>query len=363
MDVYAALKSLRLYLVIILSCPLIAFANDVKIQGTFLHTVQASQQYVEPRTSVQALQIPLLKIYLSPKARAKLFSSLRGQSFSAYPVADKNELPEAVDLGMANVPVLNQGIHGSCVTFAAVAALDAILKKGDYVSSLCSLQLGRYLESYGYISSGWDGSFGASVLSQLSGFGFMSKEKQQQVGCGLLKEYPLLDKDRGEPMSTQEFHQFSESLTQNQIAWNHILDVYESLEDGVDKTKVLLQVKRALNHGDRLVFGTLLADYERGLAGAVGSYKAFNDTWVLSAEILENLQHHPQYAGHEMLIIGYDDAAIAKDDHGHVHQGLLKVRNSWGKRIGDQGDFYISYDYFNLLALEIQRVRSLIKEE
>lgn len=40
-----------------------------------------------------------------------------------------NKSKGAVDIGMANVPVLDQGAYGTCVTFAATAALDARLKK------------------------------------------------------------------------------------------------------------------------------------------------------------------------------------------------------------------------------------------
>ncbi len=38
--------------------------------------------------------------------------------------------PEKVELGMNGVPVLNQGMHGTCVTFAVTAAVDAALGKG-----------------------------------------------------------------------------------------------------------------------------------------------------------------------------------------------------------------------------------------
>ena len=67
-------------------------------------------------------------------------------------------LPKRILLGMNNVPVLDQGSHGTCVTFAITAAIDAALSKGDYISQLCQLELGTYLEPMGYSVSGWDGS-------------------------------------------------------------------------------------------------------------------------------------------------------------------------------------------------------------
>jgi C1A family cysteine protease len=59
-----------------------------------------------------------------------------------------------------------------------------------------------------------------------------------------------------------------------------------------------------------------------------------------------------------MIITGYDNNATAIDTQGRVHKGLLTLRNSWGNKVGDQGDFYMSYDYFKALALEVQRIRS-----
>jgi C1A family cysteine protease len=43
--------------------------------------------------------------------------------------------------------------------------------------------------------------------------------------------------------------------------------------------------------------------------------------------------------GHEMIIIGYNDNAK-----------VLKLRNSWGPDRGDNGDFYMSYDYYQLMV-------------
>jgi len=58
------------------------------------------------------------------------------------------------------------------------------------------------------------------------------------------------------------------------------------------------------------------------------------------------------------VITGYDDLAVAIDDQGRIHKGLLTLRNSWGKNVGDHGDFYMSYDYFKLLVLEVQQINS-----
>ena len=118
------------------------------------------------------------------------------------------------------MPVLNQGMHGSCVTFATTAAIDASIGDGDYVSQLCSLQLGNYLERYGYGVSGWDGSWARFVLSQIESFGFVSKEYEASTGCGGLTEYPTYDEDTpGTYTSLEEYSQASEALRTYGIMW------------------------------------------------------------------------------------------------------------------------------------------------
>ena len=68
-----------------------------------------------------------------------------------------------VDLGMANVPVLDQGAYGTCVTFSSTAALDAILAQGDFVSQQCSLEL-----DYGLNNDYWDGAYYPSQIIDTS---------------------------------------------------------------------------------------------------------------------------------------------------------------------------------------------------
>ena len=344
-----------------LICPIGGFAQEL-FEGTVIKNVQLPQIHHSSRLAADPIEhqdIALMQVHFSDTVKHRMVSRFadKPQSPTLLQIDDAN--PSAVDLGMDTVPVLNQGIHGSCVTFAATAAIDAILKKGDYVSQLCSLQLGRHIQSYGYVASGWEGGLGAVILAQIEAFGFMTKNNQREIGCGHLTEYPLLKNDLGQEMVLSDFHQYSESMVQNRIGWSNLVDIFQSIHDDIDGNKVLNQVKQSLIHGDRLIFGVLLADYDKGLAGAVGAHKVFNDTWVITPEIINDLKQNPQFAGHEMLIVGYDDNAIAKDENGREYRGLIKVRNSWGDRIGDQGNFYMSYDYFRALVIELQRIRQI----
>ncbi|MDQ5884685.1 MAG: Peptidase [Pseudomonadota bacterium] len=342
------MKGLKFLGTIIFFMVKVAWSDDVEVKGVILQPTLAHQK------------VPLMAVQLSPAAKRYYLQRL--QKTSIQPPLKSSGL-SSVQLGMENVPVLNQGIHGSCVIFAAAAAVDAILKKGDHVSPLCSLQLGRYLQSFGYLQSGWDGALAHSVLSQLEAFGFLSKDYQYQEGCGGLYEYPLLDRQFGSEMSLTTFHPESESLLEHRIGWSSILDVYQSSHEPVDMQGLLSHVKAVLTKGDRAIIGVLLAEPELGLAGAVGTYHTLNDTWLLTPEIQQDMKQNPQYAGHALLVTGFDDNAYAKDDFGRIHRGLITLRNSWGDKIGDHGNFYMSYDYFKAMVMEIQRIRQLNSEQ
>ncbi len=237
------------------------------------------------------------------------------------------------------------------------------LVKGDYISQLCSLQLGNYLEKNAYIPSGWEGSWGRLVLTQMDVFGAISKHQQRAQGCGGLTTYPLNRHfDIQGSMAIEDYRQISEDLSEK-VIWSPILDIYQATMDRVDTNKTVSEVKAALNAGDRLTFGVLLPDTDLGVVGAVGKNQVEGDTWVLTPEIARDVYLRPNFAGHEMVITGYNDDAVAIDDEGREHRGLFTLRNSWGKKIGNRGNFYMSYDYFKLFALEVQRIRSVAEQE
>lgn len=346
---------------LLINCSL--FAQDIKIIGTIDQTLKSPKN--KSLQSSQAQQnIKLLKIQLSDAAIETFKKRADATTKRPRILMTSSHLPRKVELGMNNVPVLNQGRFGTCVTFATTAALDAALNKGDYISQLCNLQLGLHLEKNGYQSSGWEGSFGRLILSQIEHFGIVSKEKQKTQGCGGLTEYPQFDHPGPETaMSLEQFHEASENIADNQITWSPLLDVFQATSERVDTTKTIKDIKAALNQNDRVTFAVLLLDFDLGFAGAVGSHTTTNDTWVLTPEIARDIYLRPFFGGHEMVITGYDDDAIAIDDKGREHKGLFTVRNSWGEEFGDKGDFYMSYDYFTVLVIEAQRIRSASSSE
>lgn len=332
-------------------------AQDVVLLGSSTHLIHLSTNSSLHKT--QTKPISLMKFHLSPKAK----QSLNHKIIQALPRSNKSYSQEQsnIQLDMAGIPVLDQGHYGTCVTFAITAAINALIKKGDYISQLCSLQLGNYLARNGYIPSGWDGSDGKTVLSQMTIFGLINKTSEHTYGCGNLNAYPT-DRNATVPttdMSPEAFRAMSEPLNSGFIAWSTLADEESIYTDKTNLNELLAEVKNALNAGDRLVFGTLLPDADLGTAGAVGKHNTTNDTWILTSQITNDMHDKTEIDGHEMVITGYNDQAVAYDQDGLPHYGLLTLRNSWGSQAGDNGNFYMSYQYFTTLVLEVLRIRSI----
>lgn len=340
------------------------YASQITIHGTQSQPLNLDNNNTLFRNSFDSMPrtIKLLKVQLPASLKENLKIQIshtqNNTSHDTYFVP-KISKKSVVQLGMNGVPVLDQGQHGTCATFANTAAVDAVLRKGDYISQLCQLQLGNYLEENGYYPSGWDGSLGPIVLNQMAMFGVINKKVESQQGCGGLTAYPLFGPDSLSQMTPDSYHNYSEGIADRKFGWSPILDIEDVMFNEYQSETVLAQVKHALNKGDRVTFGVLLFNFDQGTVGAVGKHNTKNDTWILTPEFLNDLGNDPTFGGHEMVITGYDDNATAKDKQGREYKGLLTLRNSWGKSAGDKGNFYMSYDYFKMLTIEAQHIRKL----
>lgn len=262
-----------------------------------------------------------------------------------------SSLPKKVQLGMANVPVLDQGRHGSCATFAVTAALDAALNQGDYVSQLCLLQLGNYLEQQSQAKSGWNGASIGVILNRIAQYGIISMANQHRHGCGGYQFYPyFLTPSSG--MTPEDYAKHREHSVYDTFSWQPITRNRGSKSDPSSIEKI----KAAIHSGSRVVVSVLLPRSDLGSMGATGHYRYANDTWVLTHEIAQDILHSDKVDGHAIIITGYDDQAKAIDRTGHGHQGLFTLRNSWGAWVGDWGNFYMSYDYAEILIQQMTRL-------
>jgi hypothetical protein len=259
-----------------------------------------------------------------------------------------NNLPKKVQLGMENVPVLDQGLHNTCSVFAVTAGLDAALKRGDYVSQLCLLQLGNYLAQESGKVSGWDGESLTTILQRVDHYGVMSITNQHRYGCGGHYLYPSYFFTPGTAMTPEDYAEHRLLLKDKRIGWQYMAK---------NRLNTVQKLKEALYARTRLVIAASLPRADLGTTGATGRYHYRDDTWVLTPEISQDVLHSKKIARHAMVITGYDDEAIVTDRHGKTHQGLFKIRNSWGPWVGDWGDFYMSYDYAAELVHQVVQIK------
>lgn len=333
----------------------LVFAANISFDGTVDVNITPQNQAAGVNTP---LTFELPKFKLSEEAKQVLKKRMlqykaNGPSY----MANTYEIPSHVQLGMQGTPVLNQGRHGSCVTFAVTAAYDATLGAGDYISQLCNLELGSYLSIQDKIAySGWNGSYGPWVLEQIDNYGIISKKFQALEGCAGVKEYPVSDKyNEGKPMSEAEFKQHSVDI-KKLISWSSLLNETDAFGEAVDMYDILYKVKHELAKGNRVTIGMML-DVAQGHGGAVGQNKVPYDTWMLTPNIIADAIYGQIEAGHEMVITGYDDDAVVVDENGNANQGLFTLRNSWSTLAGDNGNYYLSYDHFIMLTIGLQTIK------
>ena len=195
----------------------------------------------------------------------------------------------------------------------------------------------------------------------MSAFGVVSKAQQSANGCGGLYAYPPAGTatEPGSAMIPDDYHAISEAMDPNVVGWSSVVDSYNVFNDKTNTVALVNQMKTILQGGDRLTFGVLLPMANEGVAGAVGKHHVTNDSWVLTPEIAADLKKEQNLPGHEMVITGYDDNAVAVDAKGRTYKGFFTLRNSWSASAGDKGNFYMSYGYFETLVMETQRIRHL----
>lgn len=351
---------------LVLTLSFISPAFAVQIAGHKLIDIVISKPSVTDKASpntaatseIKTQKIALLRLHFTPKERKTFLAGLQNKQVtdSYNPPSSNSHLPTSIDLGMNGVPVFNQGQHGTCATFSATAAINALMGRGDYISQLCLLQLGSYLEQRSYLPSGWDGSWGSTVLTMLTSFGMVNKQTQKTQTCGGLSDYPLDEAITGSPMSLDDYKRISEDLS-NKISWYPLLTPEERMEwdpnDSANGKRLLAKVKKVLaTQGSRVLFGVGLAP-EFCIAGACARYHKLFDTWAITDDMREDIDSlFDEMGGHGMVIIGYNDHAIVVDDNGKKHKGILILRNSWGPIAGDNGNYYMTYDYFMQFVLD-----------
>ena len=226
------------------------------------------------------------------------------------------DTPRVVDLRGKMSPVGDQGMFGSCTSFAMV--------KG----------IGEFMELKQIASKGGDPSKDFVPLSPrflwFDERSFMGNEK---IDTGATMFLGMNDLVSDGACAEASYPYCPEQLQQNELYRNYFL------QDAPPKAAVaeakahrggalrqltkLSEIKASLDEGYPAVFGFVVFSSIRA-AGKGGMLP------------VPTLQEDEVLGGHATVAVGYDDA-----------KQCLILRNSWGGEWGDKGYFYMPYDYFN----------------
>lgn len=224
------------------------------------------------------------------------------------------------ELGMNNVPVLDQGMEPTCITFAVTALLNAIKNKGDFISQQCFLQLSETIASY-QCPSAWNGTWGSCLLNQAKQYGVVNNKD-----CP--NEYP--NKYAG-PISVNQHYDLS-----NNGQWSYSFN-YTKLKKAND----INIIRNNIANNKRVLVSFLINKYSN-TGDPIFEYK--NGLWRLPSGTYDSKQvcgySMEKCAGHAVVITGYDD-----------DNKIFRVRNSWGDKLGANGDYFMSYDYLSVMAI------------
>lgn len=224
----------------------------------------------------------------------------------------------AVDLGMKDVPVLDQGEEGTCATFAMTGFLDAYLNRGDFISQQCTIELSVALGT-----NSWEGTTPDKVFNSLQMYGVVDHKS-----CNA--EYP----DKKANLSIMDYI----SMTSK--------DVYLYSLYSMNQKPNLSEVKNELNAGRRVIAGFNLTESDdddptgvNGFDFKIEKQEKTGGLWACQQPGSPNYCAQREAGAHAVIFIGYDDK-----------QKLFKVRNSWGTTVGDEGDYYMTYQFFEQMA-------------
>lgn len=234
----------------------------------------------------------------------------------------------AKDLGMNGTPVLDQGRYSTCATFGVSGFLDAYIGKGDYIDQQCLLALSKSV-SYNF----WHGSEAKDIFPLFQNYGIV--EKDHCFGS----KYP----DQYQTVYSYDYARISNLNLLSRVSLQEISISASSVKREIDAgNRVLLTVmlSGSSNTTDPISINgfNVIVDGEQKKGGGL---------WACSQPGSYTNYCGRMNAGHLLTIVGYDDK-----------QKLFKIRNSWGGKFGDNGDYYMTYEFLQAMARNLHVLRN-----
>ncbi|KAB8030861.1 C1 family peptidase [Fluviispira multicolorata] len=292
----------------------------VTIDGTQEFEIRVDKEVIINNDSIEIIPEEILKFrflkikpthaMLEQNRIANLEIEKMGENDYRDGIIPFSESQGAIDLSMNQVPVLNQGADGTCVTFAVTAALDAKDKLGDYIDQQCALALARGLNM-----NLWNGTFAKIVLNMIWKNGYIKK------GSCFGSTYP----NSRQVVNPQKYRDMSDKRYSENMTWYY------------EKRGNIEALKNAIDRGYRVLLGIDIPQLN-GFNVKINGKNYNGGLWACQQG---NSRNYCSMSGigHEVLAYGYDDK-----------QKLIKIRNSWGQRLGESGDFYMTYNFLNAMT-------------
>ena len=268
------------------------------------------------------------KATVTEEATVKNVSGSTEQGNSNFVPPSSEELPDnfsLVDEGLVNCSVSDQGDYGACFAFTWIGAVENRLLAQGEEQDLSEWAYYKSFKEY-YKNANRTNDIAAAANLELA---FVPEDKAP---------YP-------DPKNDYEIDKDMEKQSSYIIS-----DVYYVSGDGDEKNEdIEKRAKSFLYDGYALVCSVYYDD-------AAETYTDnYNGSWYVN----KNVHKESKYINHSVLIVGWDDN-YSKDNFINTPpgDGAWLIKNSWGKIMGDDGYYWLSYydkmfPYSELAAVDI----------
>ncbi len=278
-----------------------------------------------------------------------------------------SDLPSSYNADLNNMKyvseVKNQGTLGTCWSFAAEAAMEALLMKKDGIEKLSSSNKDKYdlseMHMVYALSNKFleDGKYGfTTTINEGGNFyyaeAYMTRSRDEEKN---IYDGPVYEKDF--PYKDDDSYTYADI---NEKIKSERLEFVPSAFSNLNFYQALLSDEQ-LNARNEIIKKAVIENGAVPISVYCGSTAEEQNTGFKSNSInTKTLFYENDPANipnHGVTIVGYDDNINASEFNGFSlnasantypaapkHDGAFIVKNSWGTNWGNNGFFYMSYD-------------------